>query len=152
MARAISGNLAFRKEIYNEALDYYRQHADEFIEDVIGITLNLYQKVMVRAFFKYSFLIWVMCRGTGKTFLGVLCIVTYCVLYPNTKAGIVAPSFRQAKNALQEKYKDELCAMSPFLEQEERSYACSIQKARVEFYNGSWIEAYPVGNDGILIF
>ena len=151
MARAVSGNLTLRKEIYSEALEYYRKHADEFIEDVMGITLNLYQKVMVRAFFKFSFLIWVMCRGTGKTFLGVLCIVTYCLLFPNTKAGIVAPSFRQAKNALQEKYKDELCTMSPFLEQEEKSFACSIQKAKVEFYNGSWIEAYPVGNDGAKI-
>ena len=79
MARAISGNINLRKEIYAEALEYYQSHADEFIEDVMGIMLNLYQKVMVRAFFKYSFLIWVMCRGTGKTFLGVLCIVTYCI-------------------------------------------------------------------------
>ena len=89
-----------------------------------------------------------MCRGTGKTWLGVLCIVTYCLLYPNTKAGIVAPAFRQGKNAIEEKYKGELCQLSPFLQQEESKYICSTQKARIEFYNGSWIEAFPLGTDG----
>lgn len=149
-SKLLKGN-ALKKKLYEDAIDYYRQHADEFIEDVMEIRLNLYQKIMVRAFFKYSFLVWVMCRGTGKTWLGVLCIVTYGLLYPNSKIGIIAPSFRQAKNALQEKYKDELCSMSPFLEQEEKNFSCSVQKARVEFYNGSWIEAYPLGNDGAKI-
>ena len=77
-----------------------------------------------------------------------MCIVAYCLLYPNTKAGIVAPAFRQGKNAIEEKYKGELCQMSPFLQQEEESYVCSTQKAKIEFYNGSWIEAYPLGTDG----
>lgn len=151
MAISKSVNLKVKKEVYSQAVEYYRSHADEFIEDVMGVPLNFYQCLLVRAFFKYSFLVWVMCRGTGKTFLGVLCIVVFCLLYPNTKAGIVAPAFRQAKNAISEKYKDELCMMSPFLEQEERAYVCSTQKARIEFYNGSWIEAYPLGNDGAKI-
>lgn len=145
------GQLKLKRMIYMQALIYYREHADEFINDVMGIKLNLYQMLLVRAFFKYSFLVWIMCRGTGKTFTGVLCIVTYCLLYPNTKAGIVAPSFRQARTALDEKYKQELCEMSPFLQQEEKTYTCSTQKAKVEFYNNSWIEAYPIGTDGARI-
>lgn len=147
----VAGQLRLKREIYNEALLYYRKHADEFVNDVMGVKLNLYQMLLVRAFFQYSFLVWIMCRGTGKTFTGVLCIVTYCLLYGNTKAGIVAPSFRQGRTALDEKYKQELCSMSPFLEQEERTYTCSTQKAKVEFYNGSWIEAYPIGSDGAKI-
>ena len=151
MDKVKNKTLELRNEIYLEALEYFRCHPDEFSEDVLGIALNLYQKIMIRAFFKFSFLVWVMCRGTGKTFLGVLCLVVYGLLCPNSKLGIIAPSFRQAKNAIQEKYKDELCTMSPFLVQEEKNYSCSIQKARVEFYNGSWIEAYPLGNDGAKI-
>lgn len=148
MPRLIPTNLKLRKEIYQEALLYYRCHPDDFIEDVMGIPLNVYQKMLVRAFFKYSYSVWILCRGTGKTFLGVLCIATYCLLYPNTKAGIVAPAFRQGKNAIEEKYKGELCQMSPFLQQEEEDYVCSTQKAKIKFYNGSWIEAYPLGTDG----
>lgn len=140
--------LADKKQTLATAIDYYRKRPDVFCEEVLEIKLNIYQKIMMRAFFSRSFHVWVMSRGLGKTWLGVLCIVVYCLLYPNTKAGIIAPSFRQAKNALQEKYKGELCEKSPFLAQEEKSFACSLQKARVEFYNGSWIEAYPIGNDG----
>ncbi len=61
-----SGQVAHQKKIYNEALDYYRKRPDEFIEDVMEIKLNTYQKLLVRAFFMYSFLVWIMCRGTGN--------------------------------------------------------------------------------------
>lgn len=148
MPRLIPTNLKLRKEIYQEALMYYRSHADDFIEDVIGVPLNIYQKLLVRAFFKYNYNVWVLCRGLGKSFLGILCIVAYCLLYQNTKAGIVAPAFRQGKNVIEEKYKGELCQMSPFIQQEEEDYVCSTQKAKIKFYNGSWIEAYPLGTDG----
>lgn len=140
-----------RENVYLEALEYYQERSDDFIEDVLDIPLNIYQKMLVRAFFIYSFLVWVLCRGLGKTWLGVLCIVTYDLLNPGTKSGIVAPAFRQAKNAIQEKYKDELCEMSPFLRQEESNYICNTQKARVEWFNGSWLEAFPVGTDGAKI-
>lgn len=92
-----------------------------------------------------------LCRGLGKSFLGILCVITYCILNPNTKAGIIAPAFRQAKNVLEEKYKGEICQMSPFIQQEEEKYNCTNQRARVEFYNGSWIEAFPLGSDGAKI-
>ncbi len=149
MANIEGGNsFQFKKDIYSEALDYFRSHPDEFVENVMGIKLNLYQKVLMRAFFKFSFNCWVLCRGTGKTWLGMLCLIVYCLLNPNTKSGIVAPAFRQGKLAIQEKYKDELCRMSPFLAQEEQNFVCSTQKARIEWFNGSWIEAFPIGNDG----
>lgn len=134
--------------LYASALEYYRQKPDVFIEEVCEIKLNIYQKLLVRAFFKRSFMTWILSRGLGKTWLGVLCIVVYCILTPNTKAGIIAPSFRQAKNALEEKLLNEICGMSPFIDQEIEDKKCSIQRAFVKFYNGSWIEAYPLGSDG----
>lgn len=151
MAREVSGSLQLRKEIYNDALEYYRSHPDEFCEDVLGIKLNLYQCVMMRAAFKYNYTSFIMCRGLGKTWLSVLILVVYCLLNPNTLAGIIAPSFRQAKQALQEKYKDSLCQLSPFLEQEEEQFVCSVQQAYLKFYNGSKITAYPLGSDGAKI-
>lgn len=66
MARLIPTNLKLRKEIYQEALMYYRCHPDDFIEDVMEIPLNIYQKLLVRAFFKYSYSVWILCRGTGN--------------------------------------------------------------------------------------
>lgn len=125
---------------------YYRARPDKFIEDIIGIKLNYYQKLMVRAFFKYNYVCFVQTRGLGKSFTGMLSIVAYCLLYPNTRAGIIAPSFRQGKMLIQEKYKDEFCGkFSPFLEQEEKSFKCNNQTAKVEWHNGSSMEAFPIG-------
>ena len=118
---------------------------DEFCEDVIGIKLNVYQKVMLRCIFKYDYIMFIMCRGLGKTFLAMLALVIYGLLFPNSKIGIIAPSFRQGKLLIQEKYKDEFCQWSPFLVGEEENFVCSNAKARVDFYNGSFIEAFPVG-------
>lgn len=137
-----------KQKIYMDSIDYYREHPDVFTEDVLEIKLNLYQKVLMRAFFKYNYSCFCLGRGLGKSFLGILCLTVYCILFPNTKAGIISPAFRQGKTVIQEKFHDELCQMSPFLAQEVSNFVCSTQKAKVEFFNGSWIEAYPVGTDG----
>ena len=121
-----------------------RDH-DEFCEDLLSIKLNVYQKVMLRCIFKYDYIMFIMCRGLGKTFLAMLALVIYGLLFPNSKIGIIAPSFRQGKLLIQEKYKDEFCQWSPFLVGEEENFVCSNAKARVDFYNGSFIEAFPVG-------
>lgn len=147
----MANEIQLRKKLFLKSIDYYRQYPDKFAEEVLGIKLNIYQCLLTRAFFRYNFSVWCLARGLGKTWLSVLDIVMYCLLYPNVKAGIIAPSFRQAKNAISEKYKDELCMLSPLLEGEESLYVCNTQKARIEFYNGSWIEAFPVGTDGARI-
>lgn len=141
----ISGQLQLRQEIYAQAVDYFRSHPDIFIITVMGISLNLYQRLMVRVFFKYNYVMYITSRGLGKTFISTLCMVAWCLLYPNQKCGCIAPSFRQAKMILQEKYNDELKVMSPFLAQEEKNFVCNNAKARVDFYNGSFIECFPIG-------
>lgn len=141
----ISGQAQLKQEIYAQALDYYRQRPEQFCEDVCGIKINTYQKIMMRAFFKYNYVLFVCCRGIGKTFISALCIVIYCLLYPNVHAGVISGSFRQAKLVIQEKYKDELCRMSPFIAAEEKSFVCNNANAEISFFNGSKITAFPVG-------
>lgn len=54
--------MKLKQEIYSQAVDYYRQRPDEFCEDVIGIKLNVYQKIMLRCVFKYDYIMFIMCR------------------------------------------------------------------------------------------
>ena len=54
MKTHISGQMQLKQNIYSQAVDYYRQRPDEFCEDLIGIKLNVYQKVMLRAIMKYD--------------------------------------------------------------------------------------------------
>lgn len=58
----VGGQIQFRKELYNKAIAYYRQRPDEFCEDVVGIKINVYQKLMLRAIFKYDYVMFIMCR------------------------------------------------------------------------------------------
>lgn len=76
----------------------------------------------------------------------MLIIHTFCSLYPNSLAAIVSGSFRQSKKVLEDKYKRDLCQRSPFLAQEEKKFTCSIQQAKLELWNGSVIEAVPLGD------
>jgi len=148
---SVSKVVRLREEVLTESLFYYRKHADEFCEDVCEIKLNLYQKAIVRAFFRYKFLALVLCRGLGKSWLGALCMVIFCILYPQTKAGIIAPSYRQAKNVIDEKIIKEIMEWSPFISGEIKSASATNLKAKIEFHNGSWIEGYPLGTDGAKI-
>ena len=58
----MSGQMKLRQEIYADAVDYFRQRPDEFCEDVIGIKLNVYQKIMLRAIMRYDYVMFIMCR------------------------------------------------------------------------------------------
>lgn len=148
---ALSKKLQLRETILKDALEYWKKHPEEFCEEICGIKLNIYQKLCVRAFFKYKFIALVWCRGLGKSWLGALCLVLFCILYPHTKCGIIAPSFRQAKNVIDEKIIREILEWSPFLAGEVKSSTATNLKARIDFYNGSWIEGYPLGSDGAKI-
>lgn len=148
MSMKLQNKAQRRKILYKKALKYYRKKPDQFTQNVLEIKLNFYQVLMMRAAFNAKFSCFVMSRGLGKSWLSMLILVVYCLLFSNVKAGIVAPSFRQSKKVLEEKYKDSICRLSPFVEQEEEKYTCSVQQAEVKFFNGSKITAFPVGSDG----
>lgn len=135
-----------RKILIDKALTYYRQYPDVFTENVLEIKLNLYQKALMRAFFKSKYSLWVLSRGLGKSWLGALILVVFCLLYSNTLAGIIAPSFRQSKIIIQDKIIKDLMDRSPFLRSEVKKVCVNLAEASVEFYNGSRIKALPTGD------
>lgn len=139
-----------KKTLFLIMVGYYKKRPDNFIIEVMGIRLNLYQRVLVRGFFQNKISIWAMGRGLGKSWLAAVCLVAYCLLNPNTKSGVLAPSFRQAKSVVKEKIIDDILNRSSFLKGEIKSYNCSVQQAEIVFLNGSFIRAFPmgVGNEG----
>lgn len=135
-----------RRELLAQSIIYFRKKPDVFCEQVLEIKLNLYQKVLLRAFFNSKYSLWVMSRGLGKTWLGALALVIYCMLYKGTLAGVIAPSFRQSKILVEDKIIKDLMDRSPFLRSEIEKTVISQAEARVEFYNGSRIMAVPTGD------
>lgn len=137
-----------RRKLLAHSIAFFRKYPEVFIDQVLEIKLNLYQKVLIRAFFDSKYSLWVMSRGLGKTWLGALALVTYCMLYKGTLAGVVAPSFRQSKITVEDKIIKDLMDRSPFLRGEVSKTIVSQAEARIEFFNGSRIMAIPTG-DGI---
>lgn len=143
-----SAKMIKRKRLFAQALDFYRQYPDVFCEEILEIKLNTYQKVLLRAFFRKKYSLWVLSRGLGKTWLGALALVCYCLLYRNTLAGVIAPSFRQSKILIEDKIMKEIMNQSEFVRSEISRTMMNMADARVEFYNGSRIMAVPMGDSG----
>lgn len=68
------------------------------------------------------------------------------MLYKNTLAGVIAPSFRQSKITIEDKIVKDLMDRSPFLKSEASRVVINMAEARIEFYNGSRIMAVPTGD------
>lgn len=135
-----------RRRLIAESIVFFRKYPEIFCEEILEIRLNLYQKVLIRAFFDSKYSMWILSRGLGKTWLGALALVIYCMLYKGTLAGVIAPSFRQSKILVEDKIIKDLMDRSSFLRSEIQVFTVSQAEARVSFYNGSRIMAVPTGD------
>ena len=135
-----------RRRLIAESIVFFREYPEIFCEEILEITLNLYQKVLLRAFFKSKYSMWVLSRGLGKTWLGAVALVVYCILYKGTLAGVVSGSFRQSKIVVEDKIIKDLMDASPFLRSEISGFSVSQSDCKIEFYNGSRIMAVPTGD------
>lgn len=141
----------FKKKLLADKIEYYRQHIDVFCEEYLGIPLNLYQKVSLRAMAKYNFIVLVWSRGLGKTWTSAIYVCCMAILYPNLRIGIIAPSFRQSKMLVEDKIDNDLCIRSDALRQEIVDSKNGTDQLIRKFANNSQIIAIPVGNSGAKI-
>lgn len=137
-----------KKKLLTEKIEYYRNHIDVFCEEYLGIPLNLYQKVALRAMAKYNFIVLVWSRGLGKTWLSAIYVCCMAILYPNLRIGVIAPSFRQSKMLVEDKIDNDLCIRSDALRQEIVDYKNGTDQIIRKFANNSQIIAIPIGNSG----
>lgn len=137
-----------KKKLLAEKIEYYRNHIDVFCEEYLGIPLNLYQKVALRAMAKYNFIVLVWSRGLGKTWLSAIYVCCMAILYPNLRIGVIAPSFRQSKMLVEDKIDNDLCIRSDALRQEIVDYKNGTDQIIRKFANNSQIIAIPIGNSG----
>lgn len=141
----------FKKKLLADKIEYYREHIDVFCEEYLGIPLNLYQKIALRAMAKYNFIVLVWSRGLGKTWTSAVYVCCMAILYPNLRIGIIAPSFRQSKMLVEDKIDNDLCIRSDALRQEIVDSKNGTDQLIRKFANNSQIIAIPVGNSGAKI-
>ena len=128
---------------------YYRDHPVEACTDILKINLMPYQKLVLRNSWQKPFPLWVMSRGSGKSYLAAIDMALNAILFPNMRIGIIAPSYRQSKflflKFVEEVYRKSAIVRAQCLKEP----SSGTQECIVRFRNGSFIQALPFGaNNG----
>lgn len=136
-----------REQLTAELIAFYRERPDVCSEQLLGIKLNLYQKILIRDSWDRRFIMWLMSRGLGKSWLGALFLVLKAILYSNILIGIVAPTYGQARRVMFDKIEREILRDAPFLLSEYCNFSRSQDNTALEFHNKSRIKAVSSGQD-----
>lgn len=149
-----------RKDIYGltkeeEMIAFYRKYPVAAAEDLLGFTgdmrLTWYQRRIIRAAFEKPYVFMKAGRGSAKSFGAAIILVTYALLYPEKRIGIVAPTGRQTGYVFDDI--ERLFRQSPFMRAATVGGKISrgTDKSIIKFTNGSFIEGLPIGVDGATI-
>lgn len=129
---AIMNTVAFRA-------GYYRANPHRFVEDVLGIKLRLFQKILLVMMFYNNYFMYIASRGQGKSWLSAVFCVTRCILYPHTQIVCSSGTKGQA-NIVLLKIQDDLMKKSSILASEIERCSIGQNDAAIYFKNGSWIK------------
>lgn len=122
----------------------YRNQPELAAQDLLNIDLMWYQRVCLRSMWHKKYTMLLMGRGCGKTWLTAVFAVLHAMLYPGSRIGIIAPSFKQAEfffDKIQELYDSSAYFRASCKKRPQRT----TYRARAEIRNGSFIEGLPLG-------
>lgn len=128
---------------------FYRKNAHRFVKDFLNIKLKQYQKILIYMMMVSTNFLYIASRGSGKTWLTSLYCVVRCILYPGTKICVASGVKSQAVEVITKIETDFLKNYSwgsQNLRNEIEYISSSVNNARVDFKNGSWI-AVVTSND-----
>jgi len=132
-----------------ELLQYYRKYPAIAATELLNVDLPVSQQVLLDAMWNNKFSIITAGRGCGKTFLLSVFASLKAMLYPGTRVGLIAPSFRQSKMIFEEVRK--LWYASPIFREATakkptfQSDRCILEFRSVAPVPASMIEAVPLG-------
>ncbi len=118
---------------------YYRANPQRYVSEVLGITLKLFQKILLWCMMHYNFTMYLAARGQGKTYLTALFCCVRCILFPGTKIVVSSGTLKQANEVLL-KVQDDFMKQSSILRSEIEKCNIGQNDASIYFKNGSWIK------------
>lgn len=128
---------------------FYRANPHRFVEDYFdGITLRLFQKILIYIMNVMNFFIMFSSRGLGKTWLVAVYCCVRCILYPESKIVIVS-STREQGNLVLFKIRDEICKRSANVSYEIdwlKGIKTSANVGECYFKNSSWIKVVTMSD------
>jgi len=133
-----------------DLIQFYRKYPEIAAEDLLNIKLSSIQKVVLRSMWFRNYVMAIMCRGAGKTFLQAVLAILKAMLYPGHRVGLIAPTFRQSKLIFDECSR--LYQRSPILRDAcekkptQQSDNCYLRFKSVAGQPGSLVQAIPLGD------
>lgn len=85
-----------------DMVEFYRKNPVIALEDLLNIELAVPQRVIFNSMWDHKFTIITAGRGNGKSFLLAAFASLRGMLFPGTRIGLLAPSFRQSKIMFEE--------------------------------------------------
>lgn len=128
-------------------ISYYRYYIDEFAEDILGIQLFPFQKLILREMGRNQNSMLICSRGLGKSWISAVFMVCMCILYPGYKFGIASGKGQQSRNVIVQKIKGELLKNDNLKREILFPIRTSMEECYVEFKNGSEIRSIVLGQN-----
>ncbi|EPB8173047.1 terminase large subunit [Clostridium perfringens] len=118
---------------------FYRLFPHLFVKDFLGVTLKVFQQILIYFMMHFNFFMYIASRGQGKSFLTAIFCCTRAILFPESKIILAAGTKSQSIEIIEKI--SELRGNSPNLAREIDELKTGANDARVTFKNGSWIRA-----------
>lgn len=117
---------------------FYRANPHRFASEYLGLTLKLFQQIIIYLMnFETNFM-YLAARGQGKSFIVAVFCCIRSILYPSSAICIASKTRKQGQEVI-DKIQNILMPNSPNLRSEISEIIINSQDAHVSFYNGSRI-------------
>lgn len=114
-------------------------------KEILGIELPPHERIALRGMWEHPWNMLVWGRGCGKTFIDALFVALRAVLFPGDRIVIVGPGFRQSQLVFKEVERFETPMFTDTWAGNPKHHTSDWI---LEFKNGSFIAALPLGTDG----
>lgn len=125
---------------------FWRRNLHRFATDYLGLSLKLYQVIMLYLMGINNTFVCIASRASAKSFVIAIYACCKAILYPQSSIVLCSGTKNQAKLLVSEKIEKELCSWSPVLKREIKKIVTNNNNVEVIFHNGSKINVV-VAND-----
>jgi len=128
-------------------ITFWRRNPSRFVQYYFGITLHLYQHIILFLMDIFPSICLVAARSAAKSFIIAIYACKEAILRPGAKIVVASATKGQAKLIVSEKIQKEILPRSPLLQAEIERIRDNQNEIEVFFHNGSSIIVVPANDN-----
>lgn len=128
-------------------ITFWRRNPSRFVQYYFGITLHLYQHIILFLMDIFPSICIVAARSAAKSFIIAIYACKEAILRPGAKIVVASATKGQAKLIVSEKIQKEILPRSPLLQAEIERIRDNQNEIEVFFHNGSSIIVVPANDN-----